>query len=873
MNLKYAWDFNGILIPALLGLMWHDPSKVLMSCVECVVLLCLGMLVIRMPVFRRMTIQGSRQLLFFFTICFVYRLTLCHVLPLWNPTFILTDAFGTGYLLSTLMATKIHSKKKAIAMILGTTKISMVGAVAGSLIGFAFYCGPRINFAIAYSPDLGSALQNQPEVERFDQPIHQRLRADKTLLYQKRKAESYQPPVPNELNTFYAALQKIRQVDAPLDDVALGPIAEQLGSINYQLTVVSDRYLYLKERSPANGWGMYVIDTHSQDGVGVQVPAPLDEWSTLESGACLLGRLNAKTLAIAGSPRRVNFDGDADVVTARNTMFEVFHEVFGQPCTMQVRGYTRSSYRRLVQAELGSDAMSDANDMLSAESRLYVRGTVPEQLSLPKLKELTDGFDVRWNNSPLENRLRSATNGNFVELILNRASRRRLVGQLAKSSKRREGFDEFETVQQSMSDWLVEVKSRIVEQGTDGYEPAAVEQMLYMDQEVFSPLLELLSQRTLPPSSNERDMLGWLNKKARVELQTIHSAATAQGYGISVIVDQANGESFVAVSELPGETTKGWGTFVFRPQLLDPIAVEIPRPLAERRSFDFGVSLFQRPRGSVLLIAGAHPRANLDGTADISKAVNRTNLFNLVRHTLLRHLGEKPFLITQARAIQAPVDADVVIATDDGATSAANVSPLKGRLLRQLDEDQLSVAFVDGSRDTAGYELGVMLQATSIQISQNKEVVSLWLSPSLRTKFREQEENFALQAQFEACGIDTMTCKLTDHLLSIEPNVPSQSLPASLSRELTKYAETLDVIRLTHLVQAHPNWKFAALVEGDSAFLCVSQVSDQLPTVINLTGSTNGQSISMDGYQTEQVNRYIRSRSRWLVCSGNGGQP
>ena len=131
---------------------------------------------------------------------------------------------------------------------------------------------------------------------------------------------------------------------------------------------------------------------------------------------------------------------------------------------------------------------------------------------------------------------------------------------------------------------------------------------------------------------------------------------------------------------------------------------------------------------------------------------------------MLREMGDRPLLITQARAIQAPVDADIVLATDDGTNEPDDLTPIKKRLWEQLKEDQLDVAFVDGRFDTAGYELGILMQATAIQVSENKEVVSLWLSPSLRTKFSEQSENIAMESQFNACGLPSIQIGLIKYL-------------------------------------------------------------------------------------------------------------
>ena len=39
MNLRYGWDFNGILIPALLALQWYEPEKVFISFAESFIIL------------------------------------------------------------------------------------------------------------------------------------------------------------------------------------------------------------------------------------------------------------------------------------------------------------------------------------------------------------------------------------------------------------------------------------------------------------------------------------------------------------------------------------------------------------------------------------------------------------------------------------------------------------------------------------------------------------------------------------------------------------------------------------------------------------------------------------------------------------------
>ena len=49
MNLRYGWDFNGILIPALLALQWYQPSKIFISFIEAIIIYLLALAVLKLP--------------------------------------------------------------------------------------------------------------------------------------------------------------------------------------------------------------------------------------------------------------------------------------------------------------------------------------------------------------------------------------------------------------------------------------------------------------------------------------------------------------------------------------------------------------------------------------------------------------------------------------------------------------------------------------------------------------------------------------------------------------------------------------------------------------------------------------------------------
>lgn len=864
INLRYAWDFNGILIPALLGLLWHDPTKILVSVVECSVLFFAGSYLLNTRLFQNKTVEGGRKLLFFFTLCFFYRLVLCHTLPNLLPGIELTDTFGFGYMLTTLMAVKAHDKNLSIRMLKGTLQVSMLGAVAGSLIGFAFYCAPPINFTVATTPVVHERPY-EPSLGFTNDPLIELIRHDKVHFYQKRIPDSYGPPVASEISIFRSAITELGRV-GPSDKVELAHIADHLSQINYQLILVSDRYYYLREQLPSNGWGVYVIDTQHRDGICLEVPSPLDEWATIETGLCMLKNFECAGLAIAGTPRDVNLGGEADVLAANQTLFSVFHQIFGKHQPVQLRGFTRSFLRKNKTA--GTPGIAEDTSISQVKSQLWIRGSLPNSLDLSKLKSLIGGFDVHWNNSPTSNHLRDSNRGQFAELVLSRRDRRAMVAYTILDDSHTTPSNPFEVtpIQQHLGAWLRSVKkTHICNQGSEGYQPATTEQMLYMDQEVITPLMDVTSMI----SEQNSDTPFWEDKNVAEHLKAIDATARVLGYQLQIITDPQSSQSFIALSESDPMNLRGWGIFVFRPGLASPYVVEVPRPRFENRSLDFGISLFDRTHASILMVAGAHPRANRDGSADISKAANKTNLFNLCRHVIFRQKADQPQLIIQARAIQAPVDADIVIATDDGVRDPSRLTPLKKKLLKNFDEENLRSTFVDGRANTAGYEIGILMQAAAVQVSANKEVISLWLSPSLRSKYREQTADDSLSSQFHACGLPTRHCSLWEGI-NESHDLPPDSQPTQIPRELRshleRYVQHFDIIELHSIVQHYPEWQFVRILDTESAqaYLLISNNDKQPPAIMNLTGSFNQQTYNPLRLSRETVSQFIRSQALWL---------
>lgn len=135
MNVRYGWDFSGILIPALIALQWYQPTKILSSFVEAGIIYFLAQMVLKLPFLAGVTIEGARKLVLFFNVSFVYKLLLGHALVWLAVDVKTTDFYGFGYLLSTLLAIKAYDKHIFPRVMRSTLEVSVAGAALGNLVG------------------------------------------------------------------------------------------------------------------------------------------------------------------------------------------------------------------------------------------------------------------------------------------------------------------------------------------------------------------------------------------------------------------------------------------------------------------------------------------------------------------------------------------------------------------------------------------------------------------------------------------------------------------------------------------------------------------------------------------------------------------
>jgi hypothetical protein len=137
-NLKYGWDYAGILIPALLGIALVSPLRLVTTLVEALVLVVCVRALVLLPGLRTLNLEGPRKVAFVFSVSFLLKWMLGWFI---GPTFHglkVVELFGFGYLLSSLIAVKIVQKDGISRIAVPAFAVGALTWVVGSMVGFGF---------------------------------------------------------------------------------------------------------------------------------------------------------------------------------------------------------------------------------------------------------------------------------------------------------------------------------------------------------------------------------------------------------------------------------------------------------------------------------------------------------------------------------------------------------------------------------------------------------------------------------------------------------------------------------------------------------------------------------------------------------------
>lgn len=860
MNLHYGWDFNGILIPSLLALQWYQPIKILATLIESGIILSIATVVLKMPWFNQISIEGARKLLLFFNISFIYKIALGYFVLAFFPELKVSDYFGFGYLLSSLMAVRIHDQAILARLTRSTLQTSLTAVFGASLIGFTLTQFPISKLFTDFQKAAPAATI---PVEPSKQTLWALLEEERVELYQAKFNKHFALPMVYELDSFTHALTLLQDYSKQPDASKLQRAADYLDKVNYKLDIVDNRYLYLHEKSPTHDWGVYAIDTKSTSALSLEIPAPLDELGVFDAGVALFDGLGAQSLAISGSSHLSRPDFSSDLLQSKQTFFHIFHTLFNPHNVLQVRLYSAETAR---QAQ-GVRRAENEIDLTGLTSALWVKKSLPDSLNLVKLKELINHYEIDWSEPPFENRQRQLSAYGFAELFLSLEDARKLLFKPLLLKSNIQQVEEDLRIDGYMQEWVLSRKLQIAPKGSQLYKKPKQEELLYFDEQVLTPLIRAVRQSALSPNE--------LAVKSD-EFKAIAQAADIVGYQLINYKDLSSNQNFLILAEQDNKPLRHWGIYVFRMGKGNNYVVQIPRPLSEINSFEYGVSLFERMQAKILMLGTTHPYANADLSSDLVSPDNKISLFNLVNQVVLRETENDQMMVIVSRAFRyrpnKPFpEADVFFATGQGLIERTQIQGLALNLLDSIEGDGMKVQLIDGSEQTMSYEVGTNAQSNYINATQNKQFGILWLSPNARAGYRQQNENQLQAGQFNSLMIDTIEQDLETYILQ-HPELPINSSSfAELQSWINSYVEEQDVVRLQYVqsLAFTEGYQLERLIDRRTkqAFLLIHQKNGGLVAVCNLLPRTKVMVfLDNDASLKSKISEFIDQRKAWLLA-------
>ncbi|MBX7494627.1 poly-gamma-glutamate biosynthesis protein PgsC/CapC [Qipengyuania sp. 6B39] len=306
MNVRYGWDFSGILIPALIALQWYQPAKIVTSFVEAIVIYVIARLLLKLPSLANATIEGGRKLLLFFNISFAWKMALGWFIVWQGFDVKTTDFYGFGYLLSTLIAIKAHDKDIFPRLARSTLQVSLMGAVFGNIVGFA----------LSAAVSRGTGADDETSVsggsvdDRLDLLVVEAI-GDAHIRAASGTAAALSEGGRAGLAELVASVERGLPVASPEFD---------LRAQGWRLLAVGGGRMAIV-RDDGAGHEMLLFDPAASRALAVIVRDPTLAQGLGAAGLALKQRLEARWLVLAApaAPSSLGSDGVADIFTEAST--------------------------------------------------------------------------------------------------------------------------------------------------------------------------------------------------------------------------------------------------------------------------------------------------------------------------------------------------------------------------------------------------------------------------------------------------------------------------------------------------------------------------------------------------------------------------
>lgn len=690
-NIKYGWEFNGIMLPALLALQLMEPWKLVTSFAETGVILLFGGLLLNFTRLKHAQFEGARLMMFFFNIGFIYKLGLNYLVADYFPELKVTDTFAFGYMLSTLLALKIYQKNALGLIIRATLQTSIIGGAFAIFIGFLFM----------FIPSLLTTLTNEAPVQNTNvRTLEERVNLYKSQLYtsvQQNELALNQFEIDRQVDSFKLALGRLKE--GLNNSESLDLVAQKLDSLSFKLDY-DEQFIFISDNQTMKPRGLFAIRRGASSALLLTAPYPASERIASDGATVLFRLLNNQTLAFGTQHSPKNTAG----TTPLSPFYRAFLEIFGQSELLQIR-----------------ELAQNPNNPNTHEGRYFIYNQFPHSLYQKHLETLVGTMSREFGLTSINALPWKHYQGEFVELFLSSNNYSRLLSQLALIDNSL-SISPLARINASLEQVILEFQDKITAKGSNQFKLLSNSEAALWENEVIGPLLKLSSLLSDDALSNHMPSLMRIN-------------AIARTLNYEVLILQTPQTTLLGIRPLdtPEAYSLGQGLYLFGLGQRNNLSIQVPRPLFESNTLKFSSALFEHTEAKTLLVAGAHPFANQD--ANVMAPDKVTSLFNVVHQSTLRVLKETPLLSVQIRSHSAPTEvrpsALAYLNTEPNPTVHNEVS----QLMNSLDYLGVSPHVVAGSRETRGLEIGTSPQSGYQLFSKPSELATLWLASDFKQHF------------------------------------------------------------------------------------------------------------------------------------------
>jgi hypothetical protein len=134
-NRRFGWDSHGILVPALLALVVTAPLKVAATLAEAIAIVVAMTALVRLPWLRRANLEGARRVVACFVVGAFIKVLVATVMGRAAPGYRVTELFGFGYLLPSLLAERVLARSNLPLVLVPTAQTAMLGMPLAAVMG------------------------------------------------------------------------------------------------------------------------------------------------------------------------------------------------------------------------------------------------------------------------------------------------------------------------------------------------------------------------------------------------------------------------------------------------------------------------------------------------------------------------------------------------------------------------------------------------------------------------------------------------------------------------------------------------------------------------------------------------------------------